>query len=139
MQPDKNQESQPDYGQINSAQEMPNSTEAQSQPESSVPSYAPGSTSQSSYVTTQQNTQNNGPTDTAQINENTQKLNEITTAENDEENIEQKIKDISDIPLPPDEINNRKALIIGINYTNLAKGAQLSGCLNDAYRVKEFL
>lgn len=48
-------------------------------------------------------------------------------------------KETEKVPLPPDEIKNRKALIIGINYLSLPKGAQLSGCINDAKRVKEFL
>ena len=48
-------------------------------------------------------------------------------------------KETEKIPLPPDEIKNRKALIIGISYCDLPKNAQLRGCLNDAKRVKEFL
>ena len=44
------------------------------------------------------------------------------------------------MPLPPKEIKNRKALVIGINYSVLPPGAgQLKGCINDANNVKEFL
>uniref|UniRef100_A0A7S4I5H8 Peptidase C14 caspase domain-containing protein n=1 Tax=Vannella robusta TaxID=1487602 RepID=A0A7S4I5H8_9EUKA len=54
--------------------------------------------------------------------------------------VKKKIEETEDVPLPPKEIKNRKALVIGINYSVLPPGAgQLKGCINDANNVKEFL
>ena len=42
--------------------------------------------------------------------------------------------------MPGDDVNNRRALVIGINYVNMPPGAgQLKGCINDALNISQFL